>query len=217
MNIELAKDLILKDERVVSIFATMSDDTKDAFLSHFCNYPAPFSFVREVDKTEINMKVKEFIHILPTDENGLSRLIEFFFYWKQRFDEFEKKVLNILSQDPKQDEYLFLRSSTFLNIKKLWEVKEIDSTRDEIKELYFDYLNRRKRADDLVQYYIIATNCNSIVVANKYTHQLYEVRKTMEVSGFANGEGCSFIPLMVKYEEVYETPIEEYKVWDGKL
>jgi hypothetical protein len=69
----------------------------------------------------------------------------------------------------------------------------------------------------LGEYYLIKDNYNSKILANKFTHQLYDFRKTMEVSGFANGEGFSLVPLMVKYEDVYETPIEEHEIWDGKF
>jgi hypothetical protein len=79
-------------------------------------------------------------------------------------------------------------------------------------------LHRRWRADEsLGKYYIIKDNYDSKILANKYTHQLYHLIKTVDVSGFASGQGFSLIPLMIKYEDAYETPIEEHKTWDGKF
>ena len=115
MNIQLAKDVIFKDKKIHPILAAMDDDTKNAFFTHFYNYPTKLSFTRVADKSEVKMMIKEFIFLLPTDKDGADRLIELFFSWKQRFDGFEKKVLNILSDNPRQAEYLFLRSSTFIN------------------------------------------------------------------------------------------------------
>ena len=183
MRFELVKDVIFKNEKIHPILATMDDDTKDAFFSHFYYYPTPFTFIRAADKAK-----------------------------------FEKKVLDILSNNPGPDHYLFLRSSTFLNNKELWKKDGIDSSEDEIKTSYRDYSNRHRIADkSLGKYYIISTDYDSKILANKYTHQLYHLIKTVEVSGLANGQGFSLIPLMVKYEDAYETPIEEHETWYGEF
>lgn len=218
MNIQLAKDVIFKDKKIHPILAAMDDDTKNAFFTHFYNYPTKLSFTRVADKSEVKMTIKEFISLLPTDEDGADRLIESFFSWKQRFDGFEKEVLNLISYQPKRDAYLFLRSSTFLNNRESWEEYGIDISKSGIVSSYFEYLNRRSMADEsLGKYYIIKNNYDSKILANKFTHQLYNLIRTMDVSGFANGQGFSLVPLMTKYEDVYETPIEEYEVWDGKF
>ena len=79
-------------------------------------------------------------------------------------------------------------------------------------------MHRRWRADEsLGKYYIIKDNYDSKILANKFTHQLYHLIKTVEVSGFANGQGFSLVPLMIKYEDAYETPIKEHEIWDGKF
>ena len=216
MRFELVKDVIFKNEKIHPILATMDDDTKDAFFSHFYYYPTPFTFIRAADKAKVSKTIEGFISLLSVDE--ADRLIELFFYWKEYFDGFEKKVLDILSNNPGPDHYLFLRSSTFLNNKELWKKDGIDSSEDEIKTSYRDYSNRHRIADkSLGKYYIISTDYDSKILANKYTHQLYHLIKTVEVSGLAKGQGFSLIPLMVKYEDVYETPIEEHETWDGEF
>jgi hypothetical protein len=218
MRFELVKDVIFKNEKIHPILATMDDDTKDAFFLHFYYHPKQFPFTRAIDKAEVNMTTETFISLLSADKDGEKRLIEFFFHWKQYFDGFEKKVLDILSRNPKRREYLFLRSSTFLNNRESWEKEGIDKSEDEIKKSYSDYLDRRWKVDEsLGEYYIVKTNYNSKILANKFTHQLYHLIKTMEVSGFAGGQGFSLIPLMIKYEDVYETPIKEHEIWDGKI
>ena len=133
MNIPLARDVILRNEKTHQIFEGMDDDRKDALWLHFCNYPVPLSFNRVVDKVPIKLTVKQFIAFLPTDANGATRLVECFVSWKELFDRFEKKVLDVLSRDPKRDEYLFLRSSTFLGNKESWEEKGVDKSESEIK------------------------------------------------------------------------------------
>ena len=126
--------------------------------------------------------------------------------------------MDILSNNPGSQEYLFLRSSTFLKNRESWEKKGIDDSEDEIIKSYSDYLNRIYRADEsLGKYYVIKDNYDSKILANKFTHQLYNLRKTMVVSGFASGEGFSLVPLMIKYEDAYETPIEEHKTWNEEL
>lgn len=218
MRYELVKDVIFGNEKIHPILATMDDDTKDAFFSHFYYYPTPFTFIRAADKAKVSKTIEVFISLLPADADGAKRLIDFFFHWKQYFDGFEKKVLDILSQNPKRETYLFLRSSTFLNNRESWEKEGIDKSGDEIKKSYFDYLDRRWDADgSLGKYYVINDNCDSKILANKFTHQLYHLIKTMDVSGFANGQGFSLIPLMIKYEDAYETPIKEHEIWDGKF
>ena len=218
MNIQLVKDVIFKSEKIRPILEKMDDDTKNAFFLHFYNYPRPLSFTRVIDKAKVKMTIEGFISLLPADKDGADRLVEVFFSWKEYFDGFERKVLNILSDNPRQAEYLFLRSSTFLNNRESWEKDGIDNSENEIKKSYLDYSDRRRNADkSLGEYYLIKDNYNSKILANKFTHQLYDFRKTMEVSGFANGEGFSLVPLMVKYEDVYETPIEEHEIWDGKF
>jgi hypothetical protein len=218
MRFELVKDVIFKNEKIHPILATMDDDTKDAFFLHFYYHPKVFTFTRAADNVKIDRTAEGFISLLPTDADGAKRLVEFFFYWKQYFDGFEKKVLDILSDNPKRSEYLFLRSSTFLTNRESWEKKGADNSEDEIKKSYSDYLHRRWRADEsLGKYYIIKDNYDSKILANKYTHQLYHLIKTVDVSGFASGQGFSLIPLMIKYEDAYETPIEEHKTWDGKF
>lgn len=218
MRFELVKDVIFKNEKIHPILATMDDDTKDAFFLHFYYHPKVFTFTRAADNVKIDRTAEGFISLLPTDADGAKRLVEFFFYWKQYFDGFEKKVLDILSDNPKRSEYLFLRSSTFLTNRESWEKEGVENSEDEIKKSYSDYLHRRWRADEsLGEYCIIKDNYDSKILANKYTHQLYHLIKTVDVSGFASGQGFSLIPLMIKYEDAYETPIEEHKTWDGKF
>jgi hypothetical protein len=218
MRFELVKDVIFKNEKIHPILATMDDDTKDAFFLHFYYHPKVFTFTRAADNVKIDRTAEGFISLLPTDADGGKRLVEFFFYWKQYFDGFEKKVLDILSDNPKRSEYLFLRSSTFLTNRESWEKEGVENSEDEIKKSYSDYLHRRWRADELLgKYCIIKDNYDSKILANKYTHQLYHLIKTVDVSGFASGQGFSLIPLMIKYEDAYETPIEEHKTWDGKF
>ena len=218
MRFELVKDVIFKNEKIHPILATMDDDTKDAFFLYFYYHPKVFTFTRAADNVKIDRTAEGFISLLPTDADGAKRLVEFFFYWKQYFDGFEKKVLDILSDNPKRSEYLFLRSSTFLTNRESWEKEGVENSEDEIKKSYSDYLHRRWRADEsLGKYYIIKDNYDSKILANKYTHQLYHLIKTVDVSGFASGQGFSLIPLMIKYEDAYETPIEEHKTWDGKF
>lgn len=222
MRFELAKDVIFKNEKIHPILATMDDDTKYAFFLYFYYHPKRFPFIREIDNAKIDRTAEEFISLLPADEDGAKRLVEFFFYWKKYFDGFEKKVLDILSDNPKRGEYLFLRSSTFLNNKEWWKewYEEIgmDILIDEIKKSYYDYLDRRWLANEyLGEYYIIQSNCDPKILANRFTHQLYHLMKTVDVSGFASGQGFSLIPLMIKYEDVYETPIKEHETWDGRF
>jgi len=218
MGFELVKDVIFKNEKIHPILATMDDDTKDVFFLHFYYHPKVFTFTRAADNVKIDRTAEGFISLLPTDADGAKRLVEFFFYWKQYFDGFEKKVLDILSDNSKRSEYLFLRSSTFLTNRESWEKEGVENSEDEIKKSYSDYLHRRWRADEsLGKYYIIKDNYDSKILANKYTHQLYHLIKTVDVSGFASGQGFSLIPLMIKYEDAYETPIEEHKTWDGKF
>ena len=218
MRFELVKDVIFKNEKIHPILATMDDDTKDAFFLHFYYHPKVFTFTRAADNVKIDRTAEGFISLLPTDADGAKRLVEFFFYWKQYFDGFEKKVLDILSDNPKRSEYLFLRSSTFLTNRESWEKEGVENSEDEIKKSYSDYLHRRWRADEsLGKYYIIKDNYDSKILANKYTHQLYHLIKTVDVSGFASGQGFSLIPLMIKYEDAYETPMEEHGIWNGKF
>ena len=218
MRFELVKDVIFKNEKIHPILATMDDDTKDAFFLHFYYHPTLISFTRMIDNTKVKKTIEEFISLLPPDKHGAIHLVELFFHWKQYFDGFEKKILDIISSNPKREEYLFLRSSTFLNNREYWEKEGIDKSGDEIKKSYFEYLHRRMKADEsLGKYYIIKDNYDSKILANKYTHQLYHLIKTVDVSGFASGQGFSLIPLMIKYEDAYETPIEEHKTWDGKF
>jgi hypothetical protein len=218
MRFEFVKDVIFKNEKIHPVLATMDDDTKDAFFLHFYYHPKVFTFTRAADNVKIDRTAEGFISLLPTDADGAKRLVEFFFYWKQYFDGFEKKVLDILSDNPKRSEYLFLRSSTFLTNRESWEKEGVENSEDEIKKSYSDYLHRSWRADEsLGKYYIIKDNYDSKILANKYTHQLYHLIKTVDVSGFASGQGFSLIPLMIKYEDAYETPIEEHKTWDGKF
>lgn len=217
MDTELAKGVIFGHEKTRSIFATMDDKVKDVFFLHFYYYPTSFSFTRVVDNAKVTRTVKEFISTLPVSVDGANRLVEFFFHWKEHFDGFEKKVLDILSNNPGSQEYLFLRSLTFLKNRESWEKDGIDKSGDEIKKSYSDYLNRIYRADTLREYYVIKIFYRSKILANKFTHQLYHLIKTVKVSGFADGEGFSLIPLMIRYEDAYETPIEEYEIWDGKF
>ena len=218
MRFEFVKGVIFKNEKIHPILAIMDDDTKDAFFLHFYYHPTPVTFTRAADNVKIDRTAEGFISLLPTDADGAKRLVEFFFYWKQYFDGFEKKVLDILSNNPGSQEYLFLRSSTFLTNRESWEKEGVENSEDEIKKSYSDYLHRRWRADEsLGKYYIIKDNYDSKILANKYTHQLYHLIKTVDVSGFASGQGFSLIPLMIKYEDAYETPIEEHKTWDGKF
>ena len=218
MRFELVKDVIFKNEKIHPILATMDDDTKDAFFLHFYYHPRPFTFTRVADNAKIDRTAEVFISLLPADADGAKRLVEFFFCWKQYFDGFEKKVLDVISCNPKRGEYLFLRSSTFLNNRESWEKQGVDKSEDEIKKSYSDYLDRLWKADEsLGKYYIIKTNYDSKILANKFTHQLYHLMKTVDVSGFASGQGFSLIPLMIKYEDAYETPIKDHKIWDGKI
>ena len=218
MRFELAKDVIFINEKIHPILEAMDEDTKDAFFLHFYYHPKVFTFTRAADNVKIDRTAERFISLLLTDADGAKRLVEFFFYWKQYFDGFEKKVLDILSDNPKRSEYLFLRSSTFLTNRESWEKEGVENSEDEIKKSYSDYLHRRWRADEsLGKYYIIKDNYDSKILANKYTHQLYHLIKTVDVSGFASGQGFSLIPLMIKYEDAYETPIEGHKTWDGKI
>ena len=218
MKFVFAKDVIFKNKEINSVLATMDDDTKDAFFLHFYYHPTPFTFTRVTDNAKIERTAEGFISSLTTDADGAKRLIEFFFHWKQYFDGFEKKVLDIISENSKREDYLFLRSSTFLKNRESWEKEGIDKCKDEIKKSYSDYLYRFWEADEsLGKYYVIKDNYDSKILANKFTHQLYHLIKTMEVSGFANGQGFSLVPLMIKYEDVYETPIKERETWDGKF
>lgn len=218
MRFELVRDVIFKNEKIHPILEAMDEDTKDAFFLHFYYHPRVFTFTRVADNAKVKRTLEEFISLLPADEDGVNRLIEFFFIWKERFDGFEKKVLDILSDNPKRSEYLFLRSSTFLTNRESWEKEGVENSEDEIKKSYSDYLHRRWRADEsLGKYYIIKDNYDSKILANKYTHQLYHLIKTVKVSGFADGEGFSLIPLMIKYEDAYETPMEEYGIWNGEF
>ena len=218
MDDQLAKGAIFGHEKTRSALETMDDKEKDVLFLHFYNYPKQFFFTREIDKAKIIYTVKGFISTLKFNSDDVNRLVEFFFHWKQYFDGFEKKVLDILSNNPGSQEYLFLRSSTFLKNRESWEKKGIDDSEDEIIKSYSDYLNRIYRADEsLGKYYVIKDNYDSKILANKFTHQLYNLRKTMVVSGFAGGEGFSLVPLMIKYEDAYETPIEEHETWDGKF
>lgn len=217
MRFELVKDVIFKNEKIHPILATMDDDTKDAFFLHFYYHPTPVTFTR-VDSSKVKRTAEEFISLLPADADGAKRLVEFFFYWKQYFDGFEKKVLDILSDNPKRSEYLFLRSSTFLTNRESWEKEGIDKSKYEIKNSYLDYQDRHRKADEsLGKYYVIKSNYDSKILANRFTHQLYHLMKTVDVSGFASGQGFSLIPLMIKYEDAYETPIKDHKIWDGKI
>ena len=218
MNDQLAKGAIFGHEKTRSALETMDDKEKDVLFLHFYNYPKQFFFTREIDKAKILYTVKGFISTLKFNSDDVNRLVELFFRWKQYFDGFEKKVLDILSNNPGSQEYLFLRSSTFLKNRESWEKKGIDDSEDEIIKSYSDYLNRIYRADEsLGKYYVIKDNYDSKILANKFTHQLYNLRKTMVVSGFASGEGFSLVPLMIKYEDAYETPIEEHKTWNEEL
>ena len=217
MRFEVVKDVIFKNEKIHPILATMDDDTKDAFFLHFYYHPKVFTFTRAADNVKIDRTAEGFISLLPTDADGAKRLVEFFFYWKQYFDGFEKKVLDILSENPGQQEYLFLRSSTFLNNRESWKKKGIEDSRDKIEKSYSDYLNRICKADTLREYYVIKAFYDSKILANKFTHQLYDLIKTVDVSGFASGQGFSLIPLMIKYEDAYETPIEEHEISYGKF
>lgn len=220
MNFESAKDVIFNSDETCPILRTMGDERKNAFFKHFYNYPTPFSFTRIEDNVEVKLTIKEFISELKTDKLDKDFLIKQFFRWKERFDRFEKDVLEVISPvfPPEQDHYLFLRSKTFLDNKEEWEKKGIEESYLEIKGGYKAYKNRRSMADEyLAKYYLINDNIDSKILANKYSHQLYDLRKTVGVSGFANGQGYSLVPLMVKYEEIYETPIEEYEVWNGKF
>jgi hypothetical protein len=218
MDDQLAKGAIFGHEKTRSALETMDDKEKDVLFLHFYNYPKQFFFTREIDKAKIIYTVKGFISTLKFNSDDVNRLVEFFFHWKQYFDGFEKKVLDILSDNPKRSEYLFLRSSTFLTNRESWEKEGVENSEDEIKKSYSDYLHRRWRADELLgKYCIIKDNYDSKILANKYTHQLYHLIKTVDVSGFASGQGFSLIPLMIKYEDAYETPIEEHKTWDGKF
>ena len=218
MRFEFVKGVIFKNEKIHPILATMDDDTKDAFFLHFYYHPKVFTFTRAADNVKIDRTAEGFISLLPTDADGAKRLVEFFFYWKQYFDGFEKKVLDILSDNPKRSEYLFLRSSTFLTNRESWEKEGIDKSKYEIKNSYLDYQDRHRKADEsLGKYYVIKSNYDSKILANRFTHQLYHLMKTVDVSGFASGQGFSLIPLMIKYEDAYETPIEEHKTWDGKF
>ena len=218
MRFELVKDVIFKNEKIHPILATMDDDTKDAFFLHFYYHPKVFTFTRAADNVKIDRTAEGFISLLPTDADGAKRLVEFFFYWKQYFDGFEKKVLDILSDNPKRSEYLFLRSSTFLTNRESWEKEGIDKSKYEIKNSYLDYQDRHRKADEsLGKYYVIKSNYDSKILANRFTHQLYHLMKTVDVSGFASGQGFSLIPLMIKYEDAYETPIKDHKLWDGKI
>ncbi len=218
MDDRLAKGAIFGHEKTRSALETMDDKEKDVLFLHFYNYPKQFFFTREIDKAKIIYTVKGFISTLKFNSDDVNRLVEFFFHWKQYFDGFEKKVLDILSDNSGSQEYLFLRSSTFLKNRESWEKKGIDDSEGEIIKSYSDYLNRIYRADEsLGKYYIIKNNYDSKILANKYTHQLYHLIKTVDVSGFASGQGFSLIPLMIKYEDAYETPIEEHKTWDGKF
>lgn len=219
MLIQFAKDAIFKNCEIHCKLGAMDEGAKGVLFFHFYNCPAQISFTRVVDNAIVKMTIKRFVSILPQDEDGVNRLVSLFLHWKnEHFDRFDKKVLDILSVSPKRDEYLFLRSSTFLNNRESWERDGIDIAKDEIKKLYCDYSDRRRIADEsLGKYYIINDNYDHKILANKFTHQLYDLRKTVEVSGFAGGEGFSLIPLMVKYEDAYETPIEERETWDGKL
>jgi hypothetical protein len=218
MNDQLAKGAIFGHEKTRSALETMDDKEKDVLFLHFYNYSKQFFFTREIDKAKIIYTVKGFISTLKFNSDDVNRLVELFFRWKQYFDGFEKKVLDILSNNPGSQEYLFLRSSTFLKNRESWEKKGIDDSEDEIIKSYSDYLNRIYRADEsLGKYYVIKDNYDSKILANKFTHQLYNLRKTMVVSGFASGEGFSLVPLMIKYEDAYETPIEEHKTWNEEL
>ncbi len=217
MRFELAKDVIFRNKKIHPILAIMDDKTKDVFFLHFYYYPIQFSFTRVEDNAKVSKTVEEFISLLPADEDGVNRLVEFFFRWKECFDGFEKKVLNLLSDNPRREEYLFLTSLTFVNNRELWKGLGVDKSKDDIERSYYDYLNRCRRADTLREYYVIKIFYRSKILANKFTHQLYDLRMTMDVSGFASGEGFSLIPLMVKYEDVYETPIEGHEIWDGKF
>ena len=225
-SFEFAKNTVFKNEKIRPILETMNTETRDAFFLHFYNYPKSFSFTRVVDNAKIETTVKKFISHLPRNKDGERRLVELFLNWKQCFDRFEKKVINMLSDNnPGKTEYLFLRSSTFLNNRESWERAGIDNSEgyeilkseDEILEVYADYLDRYIHANALGIYYVINNLHSSMILANKFTHQLYDLRKTMEVSGFAGGQGISLIPLMIKYEDVYETPIEEHEIWDEKF
>lgn len=218
MRFELVKDVIFKNEKIHPILATMDDDTKDAFFLHFYYHPRPFTFTRVADNAKIDRTAEVFISLLPADADGAKRLVEFFFCWKQYFDGFEKKVLDVISCNPKRSEYLFLRSSTFLTNRESWEKEGIDKSKYEIKNSYLDYQDRHRKADEsLGKYYVIKSNYDSKILANRFTHQLYHLMKTVDVSGFASGQGFSLIPLMIKYEDAYETPIKDHKIWDGKI
>lgn len=219
MLIQFAKDAVFKSHEIHCKLGTMDDEAKKSLFFHFYNYPAQISFTRAVDNARVKMTIRQFVSILPQDEDGANRLVNLFLQWKKEyFDRFDKKVLDSISDNPGQSEYLFLRSSTFLNHRESWEKKGIDNSKIEILESYSDYLNRRRRANTTLQeYYVIKVSYDKKILANKFTHQLYDLRKTMDVSGFAGGEGFSLIPLMVKYTDIYETPIEELETWDGKL
>ena len=218
MRFELVRDVIFKNEKIHPILEAMDEDTKDAFFLHFYYHPRVFTFTRVADNAKVKRTVEEFISLLPTDADGEDSLVELFFFWKKYFDRFEKKVLDILSENPERDEYLFLRSLTFLNNRETWEKAGIDNSKSKIVASYSDYLFRRCRADEFLgKYYVIKSNYDSKILANKFTHQLYHLIKTVDVSGFASGQGFSLIPLMIKYEDVYETPMEEHGIWNGEF
>ena len=218
MLIGFAKDVILKNHQIHCKLDTMDDETKEVLFFHFYNCPIQISFTRE-DGFTVKMTVRKFVSILPQNADGANRLVGFFLKWKaEYFDRFDKKVVDFLSDNPGRNQYLFLRSSTFLNNRESWEKDGMDNSKDKILESYSNYLNRCCEANKaLGEYYLIKDRYDSKILANKFTHQLYDLRETMVVAGFAGGVGFSLVPLMVKYEDVYETPIEEHEIWDGKL
>ncbi len=73
--------------------------------------------------------------------------------------------------------------------------------------------------ESLTTYYIVGHNEEGgTIFANKYTHQLYDVRylKHDAAYGFDDYEPeLVFVPLMVQYEQIFDTPIEECNIWNG--
>ena len=72
----------------------------------------------------------------------------------------------------------------------------------------------------LTTYYIVGSTSDGTVIANQYTHQLYHVRYLKDdttMVEFDYEPEFVFIPLMVKYEELFSTPIETLRIWDGDI
>ncbi len=217
MKFKEAKDVFFNSKKIRLVLAGMALWTQEEIFKCFFHCPTKFALKR-VDGSEINLTVRVYLDLQDSDKDGKDNLVDMFFRWKERFDGFEKKVLDILPDNSGRVEYLFLRSSTFLTNRESWEKEGVENSEFRIRMAFIRFKDKWWEADEnLGKYYIIHGHRGSTFLVNMYSHQLYHLMKTTEILGLAGGNGYSLVPLMVKYEDVYETPIEEREVWDGEF